>query len=152
MMFSGLRRRLAGVFEIMREEPYEKFRRLRREKLLAALALPLPTCQDEVGAEGYFNPWYDILTNIHGGYASESDDLMIEVMEAVRDGKTHDLIKEKGFIIEFMLYVLSGNELTDYGTSPRGAWPDQRDLWQQLIDKWKCYRDIAWGEEEPKNG
>lgn len=126
------------------EQPYQKFARLRREKLQAALALPLPASIDDVGCEGFFDPWDSVIQNISGGYSSESDDLMIEVLEAVRDGKTFELIGQKGFVVEFMLYVLSGHGLTEYGISPRGAWPDQRDLWQPLIDKWKAYREIAW--------
>lgn len=131
----------------MVEQPYEKFARMRRQKLEAALALPLPSNEFERGSEGFFDPWQNIVQGIHGHYSSESDDLMILTMEAVRDGKTFDLIEEKGFIIEFLLYVLSGHGLTEYGTSPRGAWPDQRDLWQALIDKWKAYREVAWREE-----
>lgn len=126
------------------EQPHQKFARLRREDLQAALALPLPATAEDVGCEGFFAPWENVIRGIHGDYSSESDDLMIATLEAVRDGKTFDLIKEKGFVVEFMLYVLSGHGLTDYGTSPRGAWPDQRDLWQPLIDKWKAYRDVMW--------
>ncbi|RVO41386.1 hypothetical protein CN093_09010 [Sinorhizobium meliloti] len=128
----------------MVENPYEKFSRMRREKLEGALALPLPVSIDDVGCEGVFDPWEHVIKGIHGGYSSESDDIMIEVLEAVRDGTTFELIRQKGFIAEFMLYVLSGHGLTEYGTSPRGAWPDQRDLWQLLIDKWKAYREVAW--------
>lgn len=113
-------------------------------KLAAIIAKPLPPSPDQAGFDVFFSPWDDIIKNIHGGYSSESDDLMIETLEAVRDGTTFDLMKEKGFIIEFMLYALAGNNLTEYGTSPRGAWPLHRDLWQQLIDKWKAYREIAW--------
>jgi hypothetical protein len=128
------------------EEPWQKFERERREKLLAALARPLPKSKEDVGCEEFFDPWQYIIQGIDGSYSSQSDDLMIEVMEAVRDRKTFNLIETQGFAAEFMLYVLSGHGLTEYGTSPRGAWPDQRDLWQSLIDKWKAYRDIVWND------
>lgn len=127
----------------MEEQPYQKHRRLLREKLQAALAKPIAETRDMQSSDD-FDPWEDVVTNIFGSYAKTSDDLMIETMEAVRDGTTFELIEKKGFIIEFMLYVLAGNDLTEYGSSPRGAWPDQRDLWQPLIDKWKAYRDMAW--------
>lgn len=127
----------------MEEQPYQKFSRLRREKLQAALDKPIAEKRDMQSCED-FDPWDDVVSNIYGSYAKESDDLMIETLEAVRDGKTFELIEQKGFIIEFMLYVLAGHGLTEYGTSPRGGWPDQRDLWQPLIDKWKAYRDMAW--------
>ncbi|RVO55121.1 hypothetical protein CN090_04160 [Sinorhizobium meliloti] len=128
----------------MTEQPYQKFSRIRREKLEAALALPLPASVDDIGVEGFFDPWRHVINGIDGSYSSESDDLMIEVLEAVRDGTTFELIKSRGFIVEFMLYVLSGHDLTECGTSPRGSWPDQLDLWQPLIDKWKAYREVAW--------
>jgi hypothetical protein len=128
------------------ESPYEKSRRIMRDKLQTALALPIPMSEEDVGCEGFFDPWENIIQGIHGNYSSEADDMMIEVLEAVRDGNTFSLIEQKGFAAEFMLYVLSGHGLTEYGTSPRGAWPEHRDLWQLLIDKWKAYREVAWRE------
>lgn len=126
------------------EQPYEKFARLRSEELEAALSRPLPPTIDDVGVEGFFDPWRDVIHGIDGSYSSESDDIMIATLEAVRDRRTFELIEEKGFVVEFMLYVLSGHGLTSYGTSPRGSWPDQPDLWQALIDKWKAYRELVW--------
>lgn len=116
-----------------------------REKLEAALAKPTPT-KDDLGDSEFFDPWEDLISNIYGSYSSESDDLMIEVLEAVRDGKTFDLIKEKGFVAEFMLYILAGNGWLEYGTSPRGGWPihSVKDLWQPLIDKWEEYYEASW--------
>lgn len=83
-----------------------------------------------------------------GSYSSDSDDLMIDALKAVRDKVTFDFIKERGFIGEFALYVLSGHGLTNYGTSPRGGWPDEEiaDLWQALIDKWEAYAKIMWSK------
>lgn len=117
-----------------------------RATLESALAKPLPNSQEDLGLEEFFNPWDDIVQGIYGSYSSESDRLMIATLEAVRDGKSFELIDKEGFIIEFMLYVLAGHGLTEYGSSPRGSWPDQRDLWQPLIDKWKGYAAVAWGE------
>lgn len=118
-----------------------------REELQAALSKPLPQTEHDLGSPEFFDPWEDIIQGIYGNYAAESDDLMIEVMEAVRDRTTFDLVKAKGFIIEFLLYVLAGHGLTEYGTSPRGGWPEHADLWQPLIDKWKAYRAVAWGDD-----
>lgn len=126
------------------EQPHEKFARFRRAKLKAALSRPLPPTTDDIGADHFFDPWRDIIQGIDGSYSSESDDIMIATLEAVRDRKTFELIEEKGFVVEFMLYVLSGHGLTTYGTSPRGSWPDQPDLWQPLIEKWKAYRELVW--------
>lgn len=128
------------------ELPYQKYARENRAKLEATLALPLPVDGYSLGVDGYFSPWGDVIEGISGSYSSESDDLMIEVLEAVRDRRTFELMKEKGFIVEFALYILAGHNLIDYGGYPRGGWPahELEDLWQPLIDKWKAYRDIAW--------
>lgn len=126
-----------------------------RARIIAALAKPQAPCADSIGIiEGsenkYFDPWVDLISNIHGSYASESDELMIAALIAVRDQKTFEFIAERGFVAEFALYVLSGNRLTDYGTSPRGGFPDHgiHDLWQDIIDKWEGYAAVAWGGED----
>jgi len=117
-----------------------------REKILAALAKPSPESVEDNDAS-FFDPWDDVITGIYGSYASESDYLMIRILEAARDGQTFDVIKGHGFAAEFMLYVLAGHGLLEYGTSPRGGWPDPdvADLWQSLIDKWKAYARAVWG-------
>lgn len=124
---------------------YLEHRRLRREKLEQALSIPLPKTRDDIGIEGVFDPWEHVIKGIHGTYSSECDEIMIEVLKAVRDRTTGRLMKSKGFVIEFYLYVLSGHELTEYGTSPRYAWPDFPDLWDKLIEKWEAYYQVAWG-------
>lgn len=120
-----------------------------RDRLEAALAKPLPTSQEGVHSE-VFNPWADVIEGISGSYSSESDALMIHALEAVRDKTTFDFIMDN-FAGEFALYVLAGHKLTEYGTSPRGAWPDYAvaDLWQPLIDKWRGYYEVAWGAPVP---
>lgn len=116
-----------------------------RKRLEAALAKPLPEVGQIVHSE-IFNPWEDVIDGIHGSYSSESDDLMLEALKAARDTQTFEFIGRKGFAAEFALYVLSGHGMLDYGTSPRGGWPDHEiaDLWQPLIDKWEAYADIVW--------
>jgi hypothetical protein len=121
-----------------------------RKQIEAALAKRLPADDQDAGDE-VFDPWGQIIKGIFGGYSSESDVLAIRTMEAIRDRKTFDLINA-GFQYEFMLYVLSGHGMTNYGTSPRGAWPDESiaDLWQPLIDKWRAYYVAYWGEPFPE--
>jgi len=118
-----------------------------RQKLEAALQKPLSESADLVHSE-VFDPWEDVITGIYGNYSSESDDLMIEALEAVRDKATFAFIDKRGFVAEFILYVLAGHDLIDYGTSPRGGWPSHgiEDLWQPLIDKWRAYAKIVWAD------
>ena len=115
------------------------------KKLSLVLQKPLPDI-GFVGEEGTFYPWEDVIHGIAGCYASQSDSLMIDTLKAVRDRTTFALIEKHGFIVEFMLYVLAGHDLTEYGTSPRCGWPapDVEDMWQELINKWESYAAIAW--------
>lgn len=117
-----------------------------RASLEAALAKPLPE-KDQIVHTEVFDPWMDVIHGISGSYSSESDDLMVDALEAVRDGKTFEFVDAWGFAGEFALYVLDGHGLIDCGTSPRGGWPanEVSDLWQPLIDKWNAYRDIVRG-------
>lgn len=118
----------------------------RATRIIAAIAKPPLPDSDRAGDGQFFDPWEDVLDGIHGSYAQASDDLAIRVLEAVRDATTFELIQEVGFAAEFMLYVMSGHGMLEYGTSPRGAWPhpDLKESWQQLIDAWKKYREANW--------
>lgn len=122
-----------------------------RQRIEAALAKPLPEDADFLCVDD-FDPWRDVIEGIAGHYAAESDSLMIEALEAVRDGRTFEFIDEHGFAGEFILYVLSGHGLIEYGTSPRGGWPEPTvaDLWQPLIDKWNAYASLVWPNEDPE--
>lgn len=121
-----------------------------RAKLQAALNKPLPEHHDLMRLE-VFDPWEDVISGIFGSYASICDTLMIDALEAVRDKKTFEFIDTYGVAGELALYILAGHGLTEYGTSPRGAWPDPEvaDLWQPLIDKWRAYYRIYWEEPTP---
>lgn len=116
-----------------------------RAKFEAALAKPLPEDGQSVHTE-VFDPWADIIEGIYGSYSSESDELMIDALKAVRDKAHSEFMGRWGFAGEFALYVLAGHGFTEYGTSPRYAWPEPQvaDLWQALIDKWEAYAKIVW--------
>ena len=120
-----------------------------QQKLEAALAKPLPEDLATAGRDK-FDPWGDVVSGIYGNYNSACDQLYIEALEAVRDSRTYEFVETHGLAGEMVLYVLAGHQLTDYGTSPLGPWPDLdiRHLWQQLIDKWKAYYAIAWPTDE----
>ena len=120
---------------------------MNRQKLLDALAKPIRET-DEYLSDEEFDPWGDVIEGIFGGYNSACDDLMIAALKAVRDRETFNLIATHGLAGELALYILAGHGLTNYGTSPRGGWPDEQiaDLWQALIDKWEAHSKITWGE------
>lgn len=122
-----------------------------REKLEAALRKPLMAFEDSP-SDDEFDPWGDVISGIYGNYSSEMDDIFIDALKAVRDGQTFVFIARRGAAGEMALYALAGHGLTEYGTSPRGAWPDPavKDLWQPLIDKWDAHRRLAWGSSEER--
>ncbi len=124
-----------------------------RKELERVLAKPLPDDDQTIHLDA-FDPWEDVIHGIYGCYSSESDEVMIATLKAVRNRTTFDLIKERGFIVEFMLYILAGHGLTEYGTSPRGGWPDHdiEDLWQPLIDKWEAYAQRVWPSDTVSEG
>lgn len=82
-----------------------------RQRLEAALAKPLLDGPDDIQSAEVFDPWTDVIHGIHGSYASQSDDLMIGALKAVRDGQTFEFIEAQGFLGEFALYILSGHGL-----------------------------------------
>lgn len=116
-----------------------------RAKILAALAKPLPEASDALHS-GVFDPWGDVISGFYGNYASECDRLFIGAMEAARDTTTFSFVDREGFAAEMVLYILAGHGMLNYGTSPRGGWPDEEiaDLWQPLIDKWRAYTEVVW--------
>jgi hypothetical protein len=83
-----------------------------RERLVAALAKPL--AEANCISVDDFDPWSDVIEGIYGSYSSVSDDLMVGAMEAVRDRRTFDFIKERGFAGELMLYVLVDGHEWEY--------------------------------------
>ena len=121
----------------------------RRGRLIAALAKPDVETRDDTGLDEFFDPWRDIIQGIYGNYCSGMDGKFIASLEAIRDRTTFDLI-EKGYEYEMIFYILAGHRYTNYGTSPRGGWPDDwcADLWDTIIDKWKKYSKIYWETEE----
>lgn len=132
----------------MSEQAFYGMDREVTEGVLKALAKPVRAADD--WDEDAFDPWEDIIHGIHGSYSSESDAMMVEALEAIRDGATFEYIKKRGFAGEFVLYVISGHGLIEYGTSPRGGWPISplRDVWQTIIDKWVSYADAQWGGQD----
>lgn len=124
------------------------FKNSLRSRLRTALEKPLPEKGNVVHSD-VFNPWEDVVSGIHGFYASQSDDLMIGALEAVRDRTTFEFIERNGFAAEFMFYVLAGHGLLTYGTSPRSGWASAglNELWDALIEKWKAYAAIVWEQD-----
>lgn len=119
---------------------------INRQRLEAALAKPDAVERDDISDGETFDPWEDVIQGIYGCYSSACDALAIGALKAVRDHKPFEFVDQYGFAGEFMLYVLAGHGLTNYGTSPRGGWVEEeiKDLWDTLIDKWEKYAAAQW--------
>lgn len=113
------------------------------ENLQALLALPLP--EDEHDQHnGTFDPWR-LFPCLYGSYSGDFDRCAIEVLtelverKCVRDDLGAHMFRE----------MLCTAHLCDYGTSPRVCFPTERfrPLVQTLLEKWKAYSLIVWGDD-----
>ena len=88
-----------------------------------------------------------------GGYNSATDWNMINVMECVLDGNFNSDIALKLSIdtehVELIQYILCSCDLCEYGTSPRGCFPKNRESFKSFIDKCKTATVKKWSESEP---
>jgi hypothetical protein len=113
------------------------------ERVTALLALPMPESGDMLGSEGEFDPW-ELFPCLYGSYSSDFDVLAVEVLCNIRDmtWKRDDLASEM-----FKEMLCTAN-LCTYGTSPRTCFPSTefKKVLPALIDKWRAYAEIAWGE------
>lgn len=121
------------------------------KRLRAALDKALPPSSEVTWSLGtYFDPWLDLFGDVVvGPYSSEIDLLAIDVLRAVRDRSTFDLVDDhrRGLAAEMFMHMLAV-WLCDYGSSPRGISPANQKIacmWDELIDKWEAYYRIAWG-------
>lgn len=118
---------------------FDAMRELRRQ-----LAKAAPTGPDDI--VDTFDPW-EILPCFYGSYSSAFDDVAILVLENIRDEKFGEAAGE-GVAHEMFREVLCTYNLCDYGTSPRGCFPNWGSGFEHtlddLIDKWRQYRTAQW--------
>lgn len=130
---------------------YEQMVSASERRLREALDKPLPPDTDAAGIDEYFDPWEDLFDGVVGAYNSDLDQLAIDVLRAVRDQKTFDILddEQRGLAAELFLHMLCV-WLCEYGTSPRGAFPASTaigEMLPELIAKWEGWFAISWGEE-----
>lgn len=127
----------------MREERWcDKVDREAAEKVAILLKKPLPERRDMQDAEEEFDPWG--IFPIYGSYDSAFDDLAIEVLEELRDHRKN----RDDLAAEMFREMLCNMHLCNYGTSPRVcfATSDFEPLIPALIEKWKAYSQMQWGD------
>lgn len=106
--------------------------------------------QPDFWGEDTFDPWEPFERSLYGSYSSEFDDMAITVLENIlhqRWGRDHG----ESLAHEVFREILCNAGLCDYGTSPRGCFPDWgsgfADVLPLYLQKWKQYRAVEWGDE-----
>lgn len=121
------------------------------DKLRFLLAKPVMRSEDswelDDGEAGRFDPWDLFDHAIYGSYSSDFDDMAILVLDNIVNGRWGSDHGE-GLAHEMFREMLCCANLCDYGTSPRGCFPNgyTRDLLPALLAKWREYREVEWGE------
>jgi len=125
------------------ELPYMKADREAAARVTALLALPMPESADMLGVEGEFDPW-KLFPCLFGSYDGAFDKCAIEVLCEVRDGARH----RDDLAADMFREMLCTANLCDYGTSPRVCFATTqfRELLPALIERWRAYSELHWGE------
>lgn len=113
------------------------------EKLAALLALPIDA-DDSLSDDERFDPW-KLFPALYGSYSSAFDDLALAVLSDLRDRT----FERSDLAAEMFREMLCTAELCSYGTSPRVCFPTTEfaKLLPDLIEKWRTYSTVAWGDE-----
>lgn len=113
------------------------------ERVRSLLALPMPESGDMLGTVGEFNPW-DLFPCLFGSYDGAFDKCAIEVLCEVRDCER----RRDDLAADMFREMLCTANLCDYGTSPRVCFATTqfRKLLPALIERWRAYAELAWGE------
>jgi hypothetical protein len=92
-----------------------------------------------------FDPW-EIMQLLYGCYDSDFDECAIHVLEELRDGTK----RRDDLGAEMLREMLCNLDLCEYGSSPRVCFPTEpfRRVLPSLIEKWKAYAQIKWGNSE----
>ncbi len=124
---------------------FDKREREAAEKIAATLALPSPGTRDDIGAEGFFDPWQPF--QLYGSYCASFDACAIEVLLEIQSGnKVRDDLGA-----EMFREMLCNMYLCDYGSSPRFCFPATRSFAEILpayIAKWEAFSKTQWSDAE----
>lgn len=107
----------------------------------AELAKPAPAEPDDLGQEGFFDPWP--LTPFLGCYSSGFDACALRVLENLRLG----CFDGEDLACQMFREFLCASDLCGYGTSPRVCFPtpEFREILPDLTARWSAYSEVVWG-------
>jgi hypothetical protein len=111
-------------------------------KVSEIMARPIQESADFKTADD-FDPWA-IFPALYGSYCSDFDKCAIDVLTGLLDLNP----RRKDLAADMLREMLCVADLCDYGTSPRTCFPTSefRKLLPELIEKWRAYAVIAWGD------
>ena len=98
----------------------------------------------DVGDCAYFDPW-DLWEELPGGYSQSMDEAMIEGLEMVLSSdrkKWHAY--QQTIVAEFVLTLLCGAGVCNYGSNPFGCYPEDKQMAEALLTKWREYSAVMW--------
>jgi hypothetical protein len=106
-----------------------------------------PNAED--GDGDYWDPW-EALGLGCCSYNSAIDQNALDVLRGMRDGLyCSDIAERTGMSpghVELLQGIFCSANWGEYGTSPRGCWPIDREGFPALIAAWEAYFERQWGE------
>ncbi len=120
------------------------------DKVRSELAKPLPQDEDELGAEGTFDPWA-LFPSLYGTYSQAFDDMALLVLRNLQlaaEGRWDEQNRAEELAHEMFREMLCNSELCDYGSSPRVCFATEpfKSVLPDLIAKWEAFSHIHWAE------
>lgn len=118
-----------------------------------------PNSEDDNGP--LWDPW-EAIHIPSGGYSGQVDIDAIKILRAIRDGVlsgrsggeygnySTKIAKSTGLSdhhVELWQYIFCSAGWCDYGTSPRGCFPDLEIDFDGLIAAWESYYERHWGQK-----
>jgi hypothetical protein len=108
-----------------------------------------PNAEDEHG--DYWDPW-EALGLPCCSYNSKIDQAAIDVLRLVAGPEfiyCTDIAEQTGHspvLVEMFQGIFSSANWCEYGTSPRGCWPIDRNGFHKIVEAWEAYFERRWGE------
>jgi hypothetical protein len=119
-----------------------------KDKTAAEIVAPN---QEDENSE-YWDPW-EALGLGCCSYSGDADDNALAVLRGIRDGLySTDIAKRTGLTsshVELLQGIFCSADWCEYGTSPRGCWPVDREGFPALIAAWEAYYQRHWGSAPP---
>lgn len=117
---------------------------------LTVASIILPNEDDEHG--DYWNPWVALGIGC-GGYRGDGDQNALAVLRGINVHLySTDIAERTGLAsshVELLQEIFCSANWCEYGTSPRGCWPIDREGFPLLIEAWEQYYERHWSEPVP---